>query len=29
MPDGNAGELPTWDLREHYPARDSQALETD
>ncbi len=29
MPDGNAGELPTWDLRDLYPAPDSPALEAD
>ena len=29
MPDGNAGELPTWDLGDLYPAPDSDALEAD
>ena len=29
MPDGNAGELPTWDLGDLYPAPDSPVLEAD
>jgi len=29
MPDGTAGELPSWDLRDLYPAPDSAALEAD
>ena len=29
MPDGNAGELPTWDLGDLYPGADSPGLEAD
>ncbi|MCC6716266.1 MAG: M3 family oligoendopeptidase [Acetobacteraceae bacterium] len=29
MPDGNAGELPTWDLRDLYPSPDAPELEAD
>jgi oligoendopeptidase F len=29
MPDGTAGELPTWDLRDLYPAPDAPELEAD
>ena len=29
MPDGTAGELPTWDLRDLYPAPDAPELERD
>ena len=29
MPDGTAGELPSWDLRDLYPAPDSAELEAD
>ena len=29
MPDGTAGELPSWDLRDLYPAPDSPELEAD
>jgi len=29
MPDGTAGDLPTWDLRDLYPAPDAPALEAD